>query len=521
MTDETDRPGSGGLKSIGLSRSEALLLLLLVLLALGLRVYALGRDSLWLDEICQVLASDHSVWQTVLRSAQDNGNTPLDYVVTSLALRVGRSEGVLRLPAALWGTLSVAVLYALGREMFDKRTGFLAAFLLTIMPMHVYYSRELRFYSLSIFLTLLSLYAFVRALDRDARTAWVAYGAATLLALYSHYYVLVVVGVEGVWLLWSVCSKRRSRPVLARFMIAAGIAVLLFLPWVGYDMYYEQVYKGGLLDTGFRFTFPPIANLLGGLFVRGIRASLLSPSAWFVGLAWVLIAVGGALALRRRSPSDEFTILLIAVMLAGMAAVLLLDYIASYFFATRQLVVYTPVAILVVSAAFLRLFRAAHSWLARKANGQTAEAATIVCLAVLSVLALWQPLSSIYTARKEDWRGAARYLLQHVEADDVLVAYTTPHLGFYLPELTSQMRSLRADPAYLEEMARSFSRVWIFDVDYLSRNRFPRVVEWIQEQQLVAAPFGDTWLRIYVYSQKVSRDELLEDVSRPGPRAGK
>lgn len=516
----TGEAGEGvGLRSLLPSRSEAGLLLLVVLLAFGLRVYALERDSLWLDEICQVLASDRSVWQAVLQSAQNYGNTPLDYVVTSLALRVGRSEGVLRLPAVLWGTLSVAMLYALGREMYDKHTGFLAAFLLTMMPMHVYYSRELRFYSLSIFLTLLSLYAFTRALNRDTRAAWAAYGIATLLALYSHYYVLVVVGVEGVWLLWSVYAKRRSRPLLVRFLMAAGIAVLLFLPWIAYDIWYEQIHKGGLLDTGFRFTFPPIANLLGGLFVRGIRASVLSPSAWFVGLAWALIAFGGALALRRQSPSDEYTVLLVLVLLAGMASVLLLDYLASYFFATRQLMLYTPVAVLVVSATVLWLFRAAHAWFVRRPSGQRAERVAIACVAVLSVAALWQPLSVVYTEGKQDWRGAARYLLQHFGADDVLVTNTTTHLGFYLPELASQTRGLQKDPAYLEEMAHSYSRVWIFGAEGLLRSRYPKIFKWIQEQQPVEAPFGDRSLRIYVYSQKVGRVELLEDVSRPGPRA--
>ncbi len=521
MKRETAQSEQGRTWRAAVSRWDVLLLLLLVLLAFGLRVYALGRDSLWLDELCQVLASDHPVWQTVLHSAQNYGNAPLDYVITSLALRVGRSEGVLRLPAVLWGTLSVVVLYAIGRKMFDKRTGFLAAFLLTVMPMHVYYSRELRFYSLSIFLALVSLYAFIRALDRDTRAAWVAYGVATLLALYSHYYVLVVVAVEGAWIIWMVLTRRYSRGTLVRFLIAAGVAVLLFLPWIGYDMYYEKVHKSGLLDAGFRFRFPSPARLLGSLFVRGVRPSIYSPSAWFVGLAWVLIAVGGGLALWRRSLSDDFTMLLVTLLLAGMAAVLLLDYLASYFFASRQLVLYTPVAILIVSATFLRLVRAAHLRLVRNPSGSTVEGCFIAFAVLFSVATLWKPLSGVYTGRKQDWRGAARYLLQHVEADDVLVTNTTAHLGFYLPELASQTKGLGKDPSYLEEMAHSYSRVWIFGAEGLLRSRYPKIFKWIQEQQPVEAPFGDRSLRIYVYSQKVGEAELLEDVSRPGPRAGR
>jgi 4-amino-4-deoxy-L-arabinose transferase-like glycosyltransferase len=404
--------------------------------------------------------------------------------------------------------------------MFDKRTGSLAAFLLTIMPMHVYYSRELRFYSLSIFLTLVSLYAFTRALDRDTRAAWVAYGVATLLALYSHYYVLVVVAVEGAWLVWMVLTKRYPRGTLVRFLIAAGVAVLLFLPWIGYDMYYEKARNRSFLDTGFRFNLPSPAHLLGSLFVRGVRPSVYTPSAWFVGLAWVLIAVGGGLALWHRSLSDDFTVLLVTLLLAGMAAVLLLDYLASYFFASRQLVLYTPIAVLVVSASLLRLFRSACVWLTKSPSGRTAEVFVLALAVVFSVVTLWEPLSVVYTARKQDWRGAAKYLLQHVGADDVLVTNTTTHLGFYLPELASQTKGLGKDPSYLEEMAHSYSRVWIFGAEGLLRSRYPNVFKWIREQQPVEAPFGDHSLRIYVYSHQVGKQALQEDVSRPGPRAG-
>ncbi len=38
---------------------------------------------------------------------------------------------------------------------------------------------------------------------------------------------------------------------------------------------------------------------------------------------------------------------------------------------------------------------------------------------------------------------------------------------------------------------------------------------------LWSVSFGDKSLRIYVYSRDVSKTELLEDVSRPGPRAGR
>jgi len=87
---------------------------LMTIMGLGafLRIYKLGANSLWSDEIRQVIESlwrsknlsDLSYWAAL------TGQSPLDYIILrffvhSFAGHFGVTEFLFRLPAAIWGIL--------------------------------------------------------------------------------------------------------------------------------------------------------------------------------------------------------------------------------------------------------------------------------------------------------------------------------------------------------------------------------------------------------------------------------
>jgi len=495
-------------------RLDRWLLFVLVIVALGLRLYRLEQESLWLDEIGQALVAKSSWWLTILRSAQHYGNTPLDYLVTHLTFYIGQSEGVLRLPSVTWGGLSVIVIYLLGKEIFDKPTGYLSAFLLAVLPLHVYYSRELRFYSLATFLVLLSIYTFVRAVRRNSVSAWLLYGVVHLFALYSHYYVLIVTGVQGLWLLWSVLAERQERSSFWAFLLTAGLAVILFSPWLYYDFQYEQVRKQGLLNAPFTFTSPSTMGLLGSFFFLkpGPYMSFNKLSAWWVWLILgaVLVGFGISLLSRDRSHSSYYLPFLIFLPLTGLVSVLILDYSGSYFFAPRQLLIYTPMLLLVSSAVYLRAFRTICFRLTQGTIAGVIDGFAVVVLILFSLSALWVPLSGIYSEKKADWRGTARYLLRQVRSDDILVT-AGPYIGFYAPELSPQTEEVK-DLSSLTEIAQSYRRVWIVGAGGLKR-RYPSIFQWIQREDLIELSV-DPHIPLYVYSTSLTPDQLLDDLIR-------
>jgi len=150
------------------------------------------------------------------------------------------SEAVMRLPAYLFGILSIAALAWLLKELGMARAGVWAAFLLALHPWHIRYASEARGYSLVLFLLPVLLIFWLRALRTGWWRWWIAFGAAQFCLLYTYPAVFYPVAALNVATL--VCLLARY-PVdqapfvpLARWFVV-GVAgalafVWLFLPCV-------------------------------------------------------------------------------------------------------------------------------------------------------------------------------------------------------------------------------------------------------------------------------------------------
>ncbi len=68
-------------------------------------------------------------------------------------------EPVVRGLSVLFGVLTVPLIYGVAWQLFRRRlAGLLAALLLAVSPLHIWYGQETRMYTLLIFLCLLSSY---------------------------------------------------------------------------------------------------------------------------------------------------------------------------------------------------------------------------------------------------------------------------------------------------------------------------------------------------------------------------
>ncbi|MGZ4847178.1 MAG: glycosyltransferase family 39 protein [Halobacteriota archaeon] len=56
------------------------------------------------------------------------------------------------------GVLAIPMIYAVGRQLFNEETGLVAAFILALSSFNIYYSQEVRMYSLIVLLALTSVY---------------------------------------------------------------------------------------------------------------------------------------------------------------------------------------------------------------------------------------------------------------------------------------------------------------------------------------------------------------------------
>lgn len=480
---------------------EVILLGAILLAALALRLYQLEQDSFWIDELGQVQAASRPWWAVPRAALPHAGSAPLDYLITHFVYYyIGHSEGILRLPAVLWGVLSVATLYFLGKRMFDKTTGFLAAAILTILPSHIYYSQEMRPYSLAAFMVLLTTFTFHRALGRNTRGAWVLYGATLAVGMYAHYYVAVVGILHGAYLVLMALAKRLPWNRLLPYVVAAGIAGLLFLPWVLADQF----------TSSHSFQWPSWSTLLSAPFVplRGgaLRVNF-RPLSLFVGFAWACALAGIVIAIRGGDTKRENLGLLAVVPLAGMASVLVLDYTAPYFFANRQFLPYAPILVLLVAAGALGTVRAVAGRLLRAETRDVIATVAAVLVVAFAAATLGASVSETYRYTKQDWRNVGRFLLQRAKPDDAIVLRAPYDVTLYAPELKAQVILLRNKETILKA-AKAHTRVWIL-ADWSSRFGAikPDTAQWLNTEKPLQVP-GFSGLGVYLYSTILTQDEL-------------
>ncbi len=210
-------------------RTASLALAAAAFLFAVLRFYAIGRFSLWSDEVFTMGIVGGS-WRGLLPAvARDVVHPPLFYVVLKVWTGIGGDGLVwLRLLPVLISIATLLPFVALCRELGLSDAVAAVALLLAAPNAFVLeYSQQVRMYAPLLFLTVVSLWLFAR-LERSRERVAAAAAALTavnVLLVYTQYYGWVVVGLEGLYLL----LFRRER--LLPMIVSAAVTAAAFAPW--------------------------------------------------------------------------------------------------------------------------------------------------------------------------------------------------------------------------------------------------------------------------------------------------
>jgi hypothetical protein len=189
----------------------------LTVLGAVLRVYRLGHQGFWFDEGNTALLVHFSPGKMLGLIPQSESTPPLYYCVAWLWARVfGYGEVGLRSLSAVCGVALIPVLYGAGARLVSRRAGVIAAALAACSPLLIWYSQEARSYQMLALLTTMSLLAFAHARVAPTPRALAAWVVTSALALATHYYAVLAVVPEALWLLW---LHRRARSM----RVAVGV----------------------------------------------------------------------------------------------------------------------------------------------------------------------------------------------------------------------------------------------------------------------------------------------------------
>jgi mannosyltransferase len=207
-------------------RREISLVVGFILLGALLRLYQIGAQSLWFDELLSLSIARLPIQQVIFSPASID--PPLFYVLLHFWLRFGTADGIVRLLPAFCGVATIPAIYALGKQLLSAQVGLAAALIFAIAPLQLYHAQEVRMYPQLILLSTLSILAFVRARASARPRDWTLWVGLMALALYTHTFAgLLLVALDANGLVESHWGKRDlSLLVLSNVAIAC-----LLLPW--------------------------------------------------------------------------------------------------------------------------------------------------------------------------------------------------------------------------------------------------------------------------------------------------
>lgn len=201
-----------------------------VVMALGLVLRLINlNQSLWLDEAINVMAvKNYSLFDMVTRYAIADFHPPGWFIVLWTWGKVfGYSEVSMRLPSVIFGVLTIYLTYLIGKKLVSRELGLLSALLLSINPLHIYYSQEARMYALAALAVAVNIVLLIRIVKRE-KVNLIFLVLSNFSVLSSDYIAYFIFPAQLIFLLF--LKKKEIFRKWISALIAALVLDILWLP---------------------------------------------------------------------------------------------------------------------------------------------------------------------------------------------------------------------------------------------------------------------------------------------------
>lgn len=388
------------------------LLSLILLGSVSLRLYKWSGyglcydESMWLIRLLHPRSNLLDLFTNTILIAKP----PFFRVLLYLWNFFARDEFTLRLLPFAFGILSIFLTYRLAKILFNKDIAFISAFLMTISPFHIYYSQELTHYTLTLFLTLCSVYYFLLGLKHNRISIWIKFVIFTVLALYTSYICIFLIMFENIFFF---LSYNKYRNYVKRWLIIQLIVLLLYSPWLLllpkqfraislYPEFYTWIPKGSLF------------HILQALRVFGIGYNASIPITLLSSLLFYGFLLTGIIFNFKKD--NQTTKLLTLWLFTPMVLSILFSEIARTF-TYRNFIISLPAFHILVACGISKLDKTIP--------------VILTCITILSGTSLFNYYQNIYpypvdfyrpgVHPKRENREAAQYIISNLEKEDIVI----------------------------------------------------------------------------------------------------
>lgn len=425
------------------------ILLLITALAAALRLCDLTFQGLWGDEAFSVYAARGVDMRFMTASLVDathrrfvnprptpravlvaclrnEGTPPAYFAALALWTRVfGSGEFACRALSAVLGVLAVPVIYLAGLRIFKRAdAALLGALFIAVSPLAIFFSQEVRAYSMANLLALASSWLFLRALDGGGRPGpWAAYALCSLVLCWTFYFAALVLVAHALYA--AAIERRGFRPWLLA-MAAVGV---LYLPWLVVGFRMQLAVSSGYSRPGpasaaafLHATLRALRYILDSLLLGPMHSRVLV-TEWVkraAGIGMAALLLCGVIRLLRAGERRAaiFSLLIAAVPFAVILALGGARWTLWYMKPRYHL--WESAGVLLLAAGSVATFRSGAV--------RAALAGAICAFSLAAAPYHFYPGALASDHAKEDFRGAAAVISAREERGDLILVNIPGHM---------------------------------------------------------------------------------------------
>ena len=168
-------------------KKNKFILLIILLFAIVLRLIFIDKpDGLWNDEYVSWMIASKNIGSGFWEAIKSQCHMPLYYFYLKFVMLLfGNSDLILRLSSVLTGLSAIPVMFLVGKEK-DEQTGMLCAGFCAISSFLIYYSQEVRLYSILFLISALCLLYTIRLINNPNRKNLILCILYNLLIILTH-----------------------------------------------------------------------------------------------------------------------------------------------------------------------------------------------------------------------------------------------------------------------------------------------------------------------------------------------
>ncbi len=258
--------------------------LVVAVLVVGVVIRLITFRGIWLDEATSIHQAGMSFSGMIQNLRDTDVHPPLYFAVLWATVRAfGNGLLAVRTPSIVAGALIIPAAYVTARDLWDRRSGVVAAVLAAVGPIVVWYSQEIRMYAMFMLFALLAMWGQTRVLKRGGQAGdWAIYVLASAALAWTEYFGLFQILAQQAFFIAVMWRDRRGRGqgtrLLRGWLVSTAALVALGAPLVPFAFHQFLVNQNAGKGFG-----APTQTPLAGAGHHGINIyTVLANLAWAV-----------------------------------------------------------------------------------------------------------------------------------------------------------------------------------------------------------------------------------------------